>query len=290
MQPRHIALALLVALIWGVNFVVITFGLGSFPPLFLAVLRFVVASLPILFLPRPKLSWPFMIAVAATLFVGHYAFLFPAMAVGMPPGLASIILQVQAFFTIIIAALTLREWPSTRQVAGSLVAMAGLAVIATTVGGVDVTAAGLGLTIAAALSWACGNVLLRRAGPVDMLAMITWLSVIPPLPLLALSLAIEGPNAIAGAIEGVSWIGIGSVLYIAFLSTTFGFGAWGHLLKLYPVATVAPFSLLVPIFGTVAAALIVDEAFGPLRLAGMALILLGLALVVMPSRFFKRSP
>ena len=285
MQPRHLALALLVALIWGVNFVVITVGLGDFPPLLLAALRFTVASLPVLFLPRPRLSWPFMIAVGATLFVGHYAFLFPAMAVGMPPGLASITLQIQAFFTIIIAAIALHERPSRRQLAGALVAMSGLAVIATTVGGADVTAAGLGLTLAAALSWATGNVLLRRAGAVDMLATISWLSLIPPLPLFALSLAIEGPTAIGNALASASWSGIGAVLYNAFLSTTFGFAVWGQLLKRYPAATVAPFSLLVPIFGTLAAAILVGESFGAARLAGMALILAGLALVVLPARF-----
>lgn len=283
MQPIHLVLALGVALIWGVNFVVIAWGLTELPPLLMAALRFAFAALPALFLSRPKLSWPTMIAIAATLFIGHYAFLYPAMAVGMPPGLASIALQVQAFFTIAIAAVVLGERPGPRRIAGSAIAFLGLILIATTVGG-DVTVAGFALTMAAAISWGAGNVLLRRAGSVDMLATITWLSIVPPLPLFAMSLAFEGPTEIASALAGIGWIGIGAVLYMAFLSTTFGFGVWGHLLKLYPAATVAPFSLLVPVFGMSSAALLMGESFSWQRLAGAALILIGLAVVALRRR------
>ena len=283
MSPLHLLLALGVALIWGVNFVVIAWGLTELPPLLMAALRFAFAALPAFFLPRPNLSWPTMIGIAAALFVGHYAFLYPAMAVGMPPGLASIALQVQAFFTIAIAAVLLGERPGPRRIAGSGIAFLGLVLIATTVGG-DVTVAGFALTMAAAASWGTGNVLLRRAGSVDMLATITWLSLIPPLPLLAMSLAIEGPTLVATSLAGIGWVGIGALLYMAFLSTTFGFGVWGHLLKLYPAATVAPFSLLVPVFGMSSAALLVGETFSWTRLAGGALILIGLAFVALRRR------
>jgi O-acetylserine/cysteine efflux transporter len=283
LQPIHLLLALGVALIWGVNFVVIAWGLTELPPLLMAALRFAFAALPAFFLPRPKLSWPTMIAIAGALFVGHYAFLYPAMAVGMPPGLASIALQVQAFFTIAIAAVLLGERPGPRRIAGSAIAFLGLALIATTVGG-DVTVAGFALTMAAAACWGTGNVLLRRAGSVDMLATVTWLSIVPPLPLLAMSLAIEGPAEIATSLAGIGWVGIGAVFYMAFLSTTFGFGVWGHLLKLYPAATVAPFSLLVPVFGMSSAALMVGETFSWMRLAGGALILIGLAIVALRRR------
>jgi O-acetylserine/cysteine efflux transporter len=283
LQPIHLLLALGVALIWGVNFVIIAWGLTELPPLLMAALRFSLAALPAFFLPRPKLSWPTMIAIAAALFVGHYAFLYPAMAVGMPPGLASIALQVQAFFTIAIAAVILGERPGPRRIAGSAIAFLGLALIATTVGG-DVTVAGFALTMAAAACWGTGNVLLRRAGSVDMLATVTWLSIVPPLPLLAMSLVIEGPAEIATSLAGIGWVGIGAVFYMAFLSTTFGFGVWGHLLKLYPAATVAPFSLLVPVFGMSSAAFLVGETFSGMRLAGGALILIGLAIVALRRR------
>jgi O-acetylserine/cysteine efflux transporter len=266
------------------NFVVITVALSDFPPLFLATLRFAIAALPALFLPRPAVGWGMMIGIGLTLFVGQFALLFPAMAIGMPPGLASIALQVQAFITIAIAAAVLRERPTPRQILGGAIAFAGLVLIATTVGSNGVTVLGLTLALASAFFWAIGNVLLRRLGQVDMLSMISWLSVVAPLPLLLLSLTIEGPARIGAALGGASWLTIGAVLYIGVISTTFGYAVWGHLLKLYPAATAAPFSLLVPVSGTLSAALILGEAFGVVRLAGMGLILAGLAVLVIGPR------
>lgn len=289
MKPHHILLALLVAVIWGFNFVVIQVGLGQFPPLLLAALRFVVASLPALVLPRPRIGWGRMTAIAGALFVGQFAFLFTGMAAGMPAGLASIVLQVQAFFTILIAAAVLRERPGPRRIAGSLIAFAGLAVIATTTGG-GVTPMGLALTIAAALCWATGNVLLRGAGKVDMLAMAVWLSLVPPLPLAGLAVTLEGVGAVAHAFSHIGWLGFGAVLYLGVPTTIVGYALWGHLLKLYPAATVAPFSLLVPVFGAGSAALVLGERFGPDRLAGMALILVGLAVLALPARWLPRRP
>lgn len=277
MQPRHVALAVLLSIFWGLNFVVVTIALTDFPPLLLVSLRFVIAALPVLFLPRPAVSWPTMIAIGATLFIGQFALLFPAMAVGMPPGLASIALQVQAFITIGIAAATLGERPTVRQLAGSGIAFLGLVLIAATIGSNGVTLAGFLLLAGAAVFWSIGNVLLRRAGKVDMLPMMAWLSLIPPIPMLLLSFSIEGPERIAGAFTHANWLTVGAVLYIAVVSTTFGYASWGHLLKLYPAATAAPFALLVPVSGTISAMLILGETFGPLRLAGMVLILAGLA-------------
>lgn len=284
MQPRHVLLAVVLSIFWGLNFVVITVALTDFPPLFLAALRFAIAALPVLLLPRPAVRWGTMIAIGMTLFVGQFALLFPSMAVGMPPGLASIALQVQAFITIGIAAVVLRERPTGRQIVGGAVAFAGLALIATTVGANGVTALGLALALGSAVFWAIGNVLLRRVGKVDMLSMISWLSIVAPIPLLLLSLAVEGPERIAGAVAGSSWLTIGAVLYIAIISTTFGYAVWGHLLKLYPAATAAPFSLLVPVSGTLSAAFLLGESFGPVRLAGMGLILAGLAVLVIGPR------
>jgi O-acetylserine/cysteine efflux transporter len=280
-QPRHIVLALVVAFFWGVNFVIVRVALTNFPPLFLATLRFVLAALPILFLPRPPVRWRTMLLIGSTLFVGQFAFLFPAMAVGMPPGLASIGLQIQVFITIGIAAVALGERPSMRQMAGAGVALIGLVLVGTTVGTNGVTLAGFVLLVLSAISWAIGNVLLRRAGQVDMSSMIAWLSLVPPIPLFILSLIFEGPDRMVGAIEGATWGTVGAVLYIAVVSTTFGYAAWGHLLKIYPAATAAPFSLLVPVSGTLSAALLLGETFGPMRLAGMVLIFIGLGVLVL---------
>lgn len=281
MPVRHIALAVLVTAIWGFNFVVIRLGLGSVPPLLLAALRFVVAALPALVLARPDVPLPKMMAIGMTLFVGQFAFLFPAMKLGMPPGLASVTLQSQAFFTILFATLALGERPRPRQMAGAAIAALGLLTIATTVGG-DFTMIGLGLTIASASSWALGNVLMRTAGKVDMLAMMVWLSLVPPIPLFLLSLAFEGWPAIAAGITGMGLVGAGSILYLALLATLLGFGLWGFLLRNHPASTVAPFSLLVPLFGTLSAYLVLGETFSPLRVAGMALILVGIATIALP--------
>ena len=282
MKFRDILIALLVAAIWGFNFVVIRAGLASMPPLLLVALRFLVAALPAALLPRPAVPWPRLLAVALTLFIGQFALLFTAMAVGMPPGLASVALQSQAFCTVLIAALVLRERPTPRQILGTLVAFAGLLAIGSTVGSGGVTAAGLLLTLGAALCWGAGNVLLRGVGKVDMLGLMVWLSLIPPVPVFALSWAMEGRAAVVGALVNMTWLGAGAVLYIAMISTLVGFGLWGALLKRYPASTVAPFSMLVPLFGAASAALVYGERFGPGRLVGMALILVGLAVVALP--------
>ncbi len=290
MRPREILLALFVVVAWGVNFVIIEVGLGTMPPLLLAALRFAVAALPAIFIPRPAVPWPRFIFIGLVLFTGQFGLLFISMKVGMPAGLASVVIQSQAFLTGPIAALVLGEKVSPRQMAGTGVAFLGLAAIATTAGGGGVTLAGLLFCLGAALCWAIGNVALRGAGKIDMFAMVTWLSIVPPLPLLALSYLFEGPQAIEAAFLHMGWAGIGAVAYIAIVSTNIGYGMWAYLLKLYPAAQVAPFSLLVPIVGIVSAALLLGEQFGPVRLAGMVLVFTGLIVAVFPfDRFISRT-
>jgi O-acetylserine/cysteine efflux transporter len=284
-QPRHVALAVVLSVIWGLNFVVIAVGLTGFPPLLMAALRFFIAAIPALFLPRPAVSWRMLIALSFTLFVAQFGLLFPSMTLGMPPGLASIVDQTQAFFTIGIAIAILGERPTARQFAGAGLTLAGLAVIAMTIGGNGVTAVGLALTLASAVFWAIGNVILRRLDPeVDMLPLVSWMALIAVLPLLLLSLLLEGPARMAHAFHSATWLTGGAILYIAVLSTLFGYGAWGRLLRRYPAAVAAPFSLLVPVSGTISAAFLLHETFGPLRLAGMVLIMAGLAVLVLRRR------
>ena len=287
MRPREILLALFVVVAWGVNFVIIEVGLGAMPPLLLAALRFAVAALPAIFIPRPAVPWPRFIFIGLVLFTGQFGLLFLSMKVGMPAGLASVVIQSQAFLTGPIAALVLGEKISPRQMGGTAIAFLGLAAIATTAGGGGVTLIGLLLSLGAALCWAVGNVALRGAGKVDMFAMVTWLSIVPPLPLLALSYLFEGPQAIEAAFLHMGWIGVGAVAYIAIVSTNIGYGMWAYLLKLYPAAQVAPFSLLVPIVGIISAALLLGEQFGPVRLAGMVLVFAGLIVAVFPFNRFR---
>ena len=287
MRPIHLLWAIAVAAIWGFNFVAIKVGLTSFPPLLLTALRFSFAALPALFLERPQVPWRHLILTGLTLFVGQYVLLFVAMAHGMPPGLASITLQVQAFFTMLIAVPILGERPAARQWAGAAVAFAGLAAIGSTLGG-EVTALGLGLTVLSALSWACGNLMLKRMPkppgnqPIRTLNLIVWLSLVPPVPAFALSLGFEGPARIMAALSQAGWLGFGALFYIVALSTLLCFGIWGRLLQLYRASTVVPFSLLVPVFGAASAALVFHESFGPARLIGMVLIMSGLAITALP--------
>ena len=227
MRPREILLALFVVVAWGVNFVIIEVGLGTMPPLLLAALRFAVAALPAIFIPRPAVPWPRFIFIGLVLFTGQFGLLFMSMKVGMPAGLASVVIQSQAFLTGPIAALVLGERISPRQMGGTAIAFLGLAAIATTAGGGGVTLVGLLLSLGAALCWAVGNVALRGAGKVDMFAMVTWLSIVPPLPLLALSYLLEGPQAIEAAVLHMGWVGVGAVAYIAIVSTNIGYGICG---------------------------------------------------------------
>ena len=290
MKPVHILMAVAVAAIWGFNFVAIRWGLDSYPPILMACLRFAVAALPAFVLPRPAVPLRRLAFVGTAWFVAQFGLLYLGMQVGMPPGLASVLMQAQAFFTIGLAALFLGERPGSRQIAGVAVAAAGVAAIGATVAGQggDMTWLGLGLVMAASACWALGNVMMRGMGRVEFLPMIVWLSVVAPLPLLALSLLFEGPEAVTGALSTWDWVGVGSILFQGTVSTTLGYGMWAYLLKLYPASVVAPFSLLVPLFGVASAALVFGEQFGPLRLVGTTLILAGLAILALPRGLLAR--
>jgi O-acetylserine/cysteine efflux transporter len=277
-------MAVAVAAIWGVNFVAIRWGLDSYPPILLACLRFTVAALPAFVLPRPRVPWQRLVSIGTAWFVFQFALLFIAMEAGMPPGLASVLMQSQAFFTILFAAIVLGERPRARHVAGMGIAAAGIVAIGASVGGQgsDMTWLGLALVLAASACWAVGNVIMRGVGPVELLPMTVWLSVVAPLPLLGVSLSVEGPRAVADALSRWSWVGVGSIVFQGAVATLAGYGLWAHLLRRYPTTLVAPYSLLVPVFGIVSSALVFGERFGVLRLFGMALILIGIAVVALP--------
>jgi O-acetylserine/cysteine efflux transporter len=227
--------------------------------------------------------------VGLTLFAGQFLFQFFGIVHGMPVGLASVIVQTQALFTIVIAALALGERPAPRQWLGSALALAGLALIGLGVGG-DLTATGFLLTLVSPLSFGIGNVLLKRLGAADMPGLVAWLSLVPPLPALALSMALDGPAALPRTLAAAPWTALLAALYLGVIATTLAYAAWGSLLRRYPAATVTPFALLVPFVGAAAAAVVFGERFGRLRLAGMALVLAGLAVIVVPVRSRGLSP
>ncbi len=278
MRPVHIALAVLVAAIWGLNFVVIEVGLEDFPPLLLSALRYTLAALPLLlWRGAVGVPWRWVVAVGVAIGVVKFSLLFVGMDVGMPAGLASLVLQVQAFFTVGFAAVLLRERPRLEQAAGLALATAGLALVASGLDGVA-TPGGFALVIGAAAAWGIGNVAIKRAAAPDPLRFMTLICVIPPLPLLALSLAFEGPREVGDALAGIDLGGIAAVAYIAFAATTVGWGLWAYLLRAYSAGTVAPFSLLVPVFGLGFAALLLDEPLTVRTVIAAALVVGGVLL------------
>ena len=252
MRPKDIGLGLLVILVWGMNFAVIKVGVSGVPPLMLGALRFMVAAFPaLLFVRPPKVPLRLYLIYGLTISVGQFAFLFSAIYVGMPTGLASLVLQSQAFFTMVFAAVWLKERWHINQLAGLILAAGGLALIGSA-HGVSMPLLGFGLTVAAAVLWASGNIVTRalgRYGPMNQFAFVVWASLVPPLPFWALSYALEGPAAISAAWAGLGWQAMAAIAYLAGAATLFGYGIWTHLLARYPANRVAPFSLLVPLVG-----------------------------------------
>lgn len=280
MSPRDLLLALVVVVAWGVNFVVIKVGLHGVPPMLLGALRFTLAAVPaVFFVKRPQMPWRWLFAYGATISFGQFAFLFSAMYVGMPAGLASLVLQAQAFFTLIFAALFLHERFRVPNVVGLLIAAGGLAIIGMQ-GGHAMTLAGFILTLCAACSWALGNIVTKKVGKVDLVGLVVWGSLIPPLPFLALSYAFEGPQRIVAALSGISAMSIFAIVYLAFIATLIGYGLWSRLLSRYPASQVAPFSLLVPIVGLASASLFLDEHLSTVQVVGALLVMAGLAVNV----------
>ncbi len=284
MRPLHIALAVLVAAVWGVNFVVIDLGLDHFPPLLFCALRFLVAALPaVFFVGRPQVRWRWIIAVGLVLGVGKFGLLFIGMRAGMPAGLSSLVLQAQAVFTVLAAMVVLRERPGRVRLLGMAVALTGI-VVAAVDEGASGPLTGFVLVVVAAAFWGVSNVLTRKAAPPDAFRFIVWVSTVPVLPLLLLSLLFEGPRADAEALRSLDWGGGGAIVFVAWISTVLGFGAWGLLLRAYDASAVAPFSLLVPVFGMTSAALLLDEAVSPLRWCAAVLLVGGVAVTSLAGR------
>jgi O-acetylserine/cysteine efflux transporter len=286
---RDALLAVLVTVIWGLNFVVIDEGLDGMPPLVLVALRFVVVVLPAVFLiPRPVVPWRVLLASAAFLSFGQFGLLYTGLAVGMPAGLASLVVQAQVIFTVLIAAGWLRERPTRAQIAGILLGTAGLAVVA---GGrsAETPLLGLLLCVAAALSWATGNVVTRRAGVASGLSMVVWSALFVPVPMFGLALAVDGPAEVGRSLAHLTLPNVFATCYTAYLASMVGYGIWNSLLARHPAATVVPFTLLIPPVGMAAAWLVQHERPGVAEVAGGAVLLAGVAVTVFGARNGRRS-
>lgn len=290
MGARDVVVAVLIAAAWGFTFVVIKVGLRDFPPLLFSALRFLVAALPLLWLWRagPPAPWRHVIGIGLALGVAMFGLLFIAIDIGLPAGLASLIAQTQALFTALLAALLLGERPTRQQLAGMALAAVGIFAIAADIGSGG-SLLGLVLVLGAALAWAVANILTKQAGTRDALRLVIWMSAVSVLPLFALSWLFEGGERMVAAVLGMSWLGAGAVVFQSLIATLAAFGAWSLLLARYPASLVAPFSLLVPVFGMSLTALLLGESLSSAKLAGAALVMAGLAVtVVRPVRIGKR--
>lgn len=282
-------LALLTVTIWGCNFVAIKVALQDLPPLLLCTLRFLFVSLPLVFfLPRPAVAWRLLLTYGLSMFALQFSFMFFGMKLGVSAGLASVMLQLQVFVTLGLSVVFLRERLGFPQIAGALIASAGFAVVAMHSGG-DVSLAGLACVLLAACSWAYGNFMSRRLGPVNPLALVAWGSLVVPLPMGLASLAFEGPGRMAQSLAHVGVPAILSLAFIVYVSTHVGYSLWSWLLARHPASAITPFALLVPVFGMLSSALILHEALPGWKLRAAGLVLTGLAVTVFGPRFLRAA-
>lgn len=283
MSPRDCSLAALVALLWGLNFVVIDVGMAGVPPLLFLALRFVLVVLPaVLLVPRPAAPWRTVALVGLFMSLGQFGLLYASLAAGMPPGLAALVLQAQVIFTVVIAAGVLRERPTLAQVLGIGVGTVGLLVVGLGRGG-HVPAAALLLCLGAALSWGIGNVLSRASGVAGGLSLTVWSALVVPVPALALSLLLDGPDVVLAALGSLGWQAALSTVYTAGLASLVGYGIFNTLLGRNPAAAVVPWILLVPPVAMLSAWLLVDEVPGTAELVGGAVMLLGVLVALRPA-------
>jgi len=291
LRRADLLLALVVIFAWGVNFAVIKVGVADVPPLLLGALRFLLAAFPaVLLLRPPKVPLRLYLLYGMTISVGQFALLFSAIHVGMPTGLASLVLQSQSFFTMLFAAWWLKEHWRANQLAGLMLAAVGLVLIGSA-HGLSMPLTGFLLTVAAAVMWACGNIVTRAVGaygPMNQLAFVVWASLVPPLPFLLLSAWLEGPDAMQTALHHFGWQAFASVAYLAWVATLFGYGVWTRLLSRYPANRVAPFTLLVPLVGLTTGWVVFGEALQPIHFAGGGLLMAGLLLNLFGHRLFVR--
>lgn len=296
MSRKDGLLALLVVVVWGLNFVVIKVGLHNMPPLMLAGLRFLLVAFPaIFFVARPKVPLNLLLGYGLTISFGQFAFLFCAINFGMPAGLASLVLQAQAFFTIVLGAFAFGERLQGKQVAGIALAIFGvLVLIEASLNGQHVAMTGFMLTLAAALSWACGNIfnkkIMQHAQRPAVMSLVVWSALIPIIPFFLASLFLDGSERMMQSLVSLDITTVLSLVYLAFVATIVGYGIWGTLLGRYETWRVAPLSLLVPVVGLASAAVLLDETLTGLQLVGAVLIMAGLYINVFGFRLRKPAP
>ena len=288
MPVSHLLFALAAVAVWGTNFVVIKWGLATWPPLLFVALRYALSSLPLLVLARPRVSWGLIAGYGLLIGVGQFGLLFYAIKSDITPGLASLVVQMQVFFTIAMSGWLFGEKLRPLQSLALALAIAGIGLIAWHVSapstGATTTLRGIGLVLLAAACWALSNLVVKHIGRIDMLAFIAWSSIVPTIALAVLSVVLEGREQVATAFAHAgtaAWI---AVLWQALGNTLFGFAAWSWLLARHPAASVTPMALLVPVFGMGASAWLLGEPLPAWKLIAAALVLGGLGLNVWAGR------
>ena len=284
LKPAHALLALLVTAIWGFNFVVIKVGVAQVPPLLLTGLRFLFAALPaVFFIRRPSVGWRWIVGYGTFIGVLQFGLLFVSIRLGMTAALASVVMQLQVFFTIGFAAFLLGERSKPIQILGAVVAFSGMGVIAAGRWSGPELLPFL-LCLLAALSWGIANLIVKMSGEKNALSMIVWASLAAPLPLFVMSYLFEDHAAIAQAVLYPSVLLVVSVAFLAWPATILGFGVWSFLLSRYPANLVSPFALLVPVFGISSGVIFLGEPFGSAAIIGSLLVMAGLVLTVLGPR------
>lgn len=286
MPLSHLLLLLMVIVIWGLNFIVVKLGLEEFSPLLLCALRFFLASVPaVFFIKPPNVPFKLVAAYGLVMFCLQFGFVFTGMKVGMTPGMASLIMQVQVFFTLFFAIIFLGERPGIGQVVGALVSFLGIGLVGFHFD-VNVSLLGFLLVLAASASWGVGNLIVKKINTPNLLSVVVWGSLIACIPMILLSLFLEGPSSIINSIQQASWKGVSALLYIVYASTWVGYGIWGWLVGRYPMGMVVPFTLLIPVVGILSSVLLLGEPFQLWKLASGLLVISGLCINVLSTRFF----
>jgi O-acetylserine/cysteine efflux transporter len=280
MKPADICIAVLVAVIWGLAFVASRIALEELPPALMTALRFAIAAAPCLFVKKPKVAWPLLIATSLTLFLGQFLAQAYGIAHGVGVGLTSVIVQSQALFTIAFAIAVFREIPTAAQAIGIAIASLGLLMICATVDN-EFSVTAFAVLMISPIAFAMGNILLRFASGVPMFDLFAWLCLLSAVPLFALALATDGAASTFHALSHLSLRVVVCMLGLGGLSTSIGYWLWGRLLRDYPAAQVVPFALLVPFVGAAASSILFGEKFGTLRLAGMIGVIGGIAIMVL---------
>jgi O-acetylserine/cysteine efflux transporter len=288
MKPFHIASVLLVVVIWGLSFAVVKIGLRGVPPLTLCVVRLFLTSVPAVFLvKRPAIAWRDLALYGICMFALQFGLLFSGMHFGVTAGIAAVILQVHIFFTIGLAILLLKEKPSPLQIVAAVVAFSGIVYVACNIGG-DITGVGLLLVVGAAASWGVANIVLRRIGNVNALALIMWGSLFAWPPLLVLAVVLEGPDQMASSLGHLTWTSIGAIIYLSYPVTLIAYAIWSKLLGLYPGALVAPFTLLVPIVSMASSSLLLHEDIDLWKVIAAGLVIFGLCINIFGASVMQR--